>query len=308
MPFVPAEARGTLAMTVLGGIKVKTEEHGISRRVFLATAGGAALGVGITSVPGTVLAADAPLPVVPWPYPPGGLDADAVRKAAYCLYYKEGGCGHGSAQSIIDALAEAIPEPWGQLPRGLYRYGSGGVLGWGTLCGSLNGSIAVMGILDTHGQLGNALIDYFCNTALPTGALVGWNPADEGWEGVPLPLTNTLTHISYSPLCHNSVSSWAATAGVPVWPADTQDRAKSDHCAKLVGDIVARAIELMNDKFLNNKIPAVWTPPASYSGCYNCHTQKGMIPSQQGKMACQACHDVPPAHGTWRKRIRRGGG
>lgn len=88
---------------------MKTEERGITRRSFLATAGSVALGVGVTHVPGTALAADA-LPPVPWLYPPGGLDADAVRKAAYCLYYsKDGGCGHGSAQSIIDALAEAMP-------------------------------------------------------------------------------------------------------------------------------------------------------------------------------------------------------
>ncbi len=85
---------------------MKTEESGISRRSFLAAAGGVALGVGITHVPGTALAADA-LPAVPWPYPLEGLDVDAVRKAAYCLYYKEGGCGHGSAQAIIDALADA---------------------------------------------------------------------------------------------------------------------------------------------------------------------------------------------------------
>ena len=279
---------------------MKTEERGITRRSFLATAGSVALGVGVTHVPGTALAADA-LPPVPWLYPPGGLDADTVRKAAYCLYYsKDGGCGHGSAQSIIDALAEAMPEPWGQLPPGLYRYGAGGVVGWGTICGALNGAIAVMGILGVHGALGNALIDYFCNAELPTDALVGWVPP----TGVPEPLPSTVTHISYSPLCHNTVSSWAATAGVPVWPLSNQDRAKSDHCAKLVGDIVARAVELMNDKFLRSITPPAWTPPASYSGCYNCHTQPGMIPSQQGKMACQACHDVPPAHGTWGKRKR----
>ena len=285
---------------------MKTEESGISRRSFLAAAGGVALGVGIIHVPGTALAADA-LPAVPWPYPLEGLDADAVRKAAYCLYYKEGGCGHGSAQAIIDALADASytgTNPWPLLPRKLYSYGAGGVVGWGTICGALNGAVAVMGILGVHGALGSALIDYFCNAELPTSALVGWNPADDGWDGVPVPLPSTVTHVSYSPLCHNTVSSWAATAGVPVWPLSDQDRAKSDHCAKLVGDIVARAVELMNDRFLRSITPPAWIPPASYSGCYNCHTQPGMIPSQQGRMACQACHDIPPAHGTWRKRKR----
>jgi hypothetical protein len=302
--------RFSLAIQASGVIEVKSESHAVSRRSFLAAAGGIALGTGITQISGVALAAEAP-PPLPWPYPTEGLDPDEVRKAAYCLYYLEGGCGHGSAQAIIDALADAAYSglnPWLLLPRKLYSYGAGGVVGWGTICGALNGSIAVMDILGVHAALGNALVDYFCNTALPTSALVGWKPAEDGWSGVPVPLTSTVTHISYSPLCHNSVSSWAATAGVPIWPASSQDRAKSDHCAKLVGDIVARAVELMNDKFLNGNTPAAWKPPASYSGCYNCHTQPGMIPSQQGKMECQACHEVAPAHGTWRKRNRNGGG
>lgn len=299
------------------------EESRVSRRSFLTTAGGVAVGLGIARLPGTAYADETlplPLPPLPWwapdkgreYYPKDGLNADIVRKAAYCLYYKEGGCGHGSAQALIDALRDALEEeggaeadnPWRLLPRGLYSYGSGGVVGWGTICGALNGAIAVMDILGVHGQLGNALIDYFCTEELPTDALVGWVPADDGWVGVPAPLPSIATSVSHSPLCHNSVSMWAAVAGVSV-----ADSSKKDRCAKLVGDIVAKAVELMNARFHETPdIPAAWVPPASYATCYECHTKADTIPSQQGKMDCLECHDVAPAHGSWRKGKGKGNG
>jgi len=283
-----------------------TEQNGISRRSFLTTASGLAVGVGLAQLPGTVHAADA-LPALPWGpkyYPAYGLDPDAVAEAAYCLYYTEGGCGHGSAQALIDALGAALEaeeapiNPWKLLPRGLYSYGAGGVVGWGTICGALNGAIAVMDILGVHNALGNALVDYFCNEELPTTALVGYLPP----SGIPPPLDSIATSVSHSPLCHNSVSNWAATAGVSVG-----DASKRDRCAKLVGDIVAKAVELMNDRcrVVNSVTPPAWTPPASHATCYTCHTKPDMVPSQQGKMECQACHTVPSGHGSWKRNKGR---
>lgn len=267
----------------------------LSRRSFLAASGLVAAG---TTLPleqarGDTLPA---LPPLPWPYPASGLPVDDVRKLGYCLYFLEGGCGHGSAQALIDPLAALLPEPWSRLPRGLYTYGAGGVVGWGTICGALNGVLAVMDLLGVHGKLGNALMDYHCTTLLPTRALEGWIPDD---ARVPIPLTGTVQTIAASPLCHNSVSKWAAAAGVPV-----ADATKRDRCAKIVGDMVAQAATLLNDYFLRAITPPAWTPPTRYAACYNCHTQPTMIPSQQGRMDCVECHSVPPSHGIWKRRGR----
>lgn len=272
-------------------------EKGISRRRFLVGAGAVGLGVGVAREPITAFASD-PLPPLPWPYPPDGLNPEDIRQEGYCLYYLEGGCGHGAAQAILDALAEAQPEPWARLPRGLYSYGAGGAVGWGTICGALNGVLGVMDILGVHGLLGNAVMDYYSNTELPTDELVGWVPDD---TRVPIPLADLPKSVSFSPLCHNSVSSWAAVAGVPI-----ADPTKKDRCAKLVGDVVAYAVALMNDWFLRGIKPAAWAPPDAYESCYSCHTQPDMIPSQQGKMDCRGCHEVAPAHGSWRKGKRNG--
>jgi hypothetical protein len=282
-------------------------ENMISRRSLFTTAGGVAVGLGISRLSGTAQAAEfLPLPPLPWGptyFPVSGLDPDAVRKSAYCIYYKDGGCGHAAAQSIIDALGNALEaagatdNPWKLLPRKLYSYAGGGVVGWGTICGSLNGAIGVMGMLGVHGKLGNALMDYYSTTALPTNALATYVPP----AGIPVPLPSVVSNVANSPLCHNSMSLWAAAAGVPVTHPSNKDR-----CAKLVGDIVYRAVELINDSFVSAINPPAWVPPANYAGCYNCHIKPDMMPSQQGRMDCLECHDVAPAHGSWRKR--KGGG
>ncbi len=279
---------------------MNTQSSGLSRRSFLTAAGGVTLGLGIARVPPAAAAAADPLPPLPWKAYYARLDPVTVRQAGYWLYYKEGGCGHGAAQSIIDALALEVGYPWGALPRGLYSYGALGVLGWGTVCGALNGAIGVMDILGVHNSLGNLLIDYFCTAQLPTDALVGWVPAPADPK-VPAPLPSIATSVSNSPLCHNSLSIWAATAGVPV-----ADASKKDRCAKLVGDIVAHAVELMNAFILDAYVPPVWAPPAAYADCYTCHTKVDMVPSQQGKMSCPDCHSTTAAHGYARKRNGRG--
>jgi hypothetical protein len=282
-----------------GGTTVNTQEAGFSRRSFLTAAGGVTLGLGIARVPPAAVAAAEPLPALPWTSYYAELDPLEVGKAAYVLYCTQGGCGHGSAQSIIDALAIRVGFPWNLLPRGLYAYGAGGVVGWGTVCGALNGAIAVMDILGLHNALGNVLVDYFCTAQLPTDALVGWFPPIETKIAGPLP--TLASSVSNSPLCHNSVSIWAAAASVPV-----ADPLKKDRCARLVADVVACAVDLINRKMYHGYLPPAWTVPAAYAECYNCHTKADMVPSQQGRMNCLGCHDTAAAHGYWRKRNGKG--
>lgn len=285
---------------------METHHDLLSRRTFLSAGGSLAVGFGLGQLPRSAFAAGS-LPPLPWGpahYPSAGLDAAAVREAGYCIYYKEGGCGHASAQALIDTVAGALAaegrtdNPWALLPRGIYKYAGAGVLGWGTLCGILNGTLGVMDILGVHGQLGSALIEYYCTTMLPTGALVGFTPP----AGVPAPLSSLAASVANSPLCHDSMTIWAKTAGVPVSHPSAKDRD-----AKLVGDIVFRAAELLNDHFLRGITPVAWTPPPGYASCYSCHTQSDMVPSEVGRMDCQGCHTVPPSHGAW-PRARKGQG
>jgi hypothetical protein len=282
---------------------MKTRQPRISRRTFLTGAGAAAVGFGIARTSGTAFASET-LPELPWPYAAGGLDPDDVRKRAFCLD-GQGGCGHGGGQALVDALALAVGYPWTELPNGLYRYAGGGV-GWGTICGALNGVIAVMGILGVNGKLGNALMEYYSTADLPTDALEGWVPCHPDYDNCSCAadgLPEVVTSVSGSPLCHVSVSTWAAAQGVTV-----KDPLKKVRCGRLVGDIAYKAVLLMNDYLVNDLAPAPWEPAPEYADCYTCHTPGSeTVPSQHGKMDCLECHDTSATHGvgSWKQKGKK---
>ena len=216
---------------------MRAEERGVSRRTFLATAGVAVAGLEIARLPGNVAQAADVLKSLPWPYPAGGLDVDKLRKAAYTNHKTiYPGCGFCTSQTLIQAIGDALTaegatvNPWLQLPSGLYKFANGGVLGWGTICGALNGTIAVMTLLNKQNVVGEALLDYFSTAELPTNALVGKTP-----PGATAPLKAITATVSNSPLCHISASTWAAAAGVAV-----SDPLKGERCVRLVADVVAR--------------------------------------------------------------------
>jgi hypothetical protein len=280
---------------------MKTEERGVSRRMFLATAGIAVASFEIARLPGNVAQAAEALPSLPWPYPGSGLNVDQLRRTAYANHKTiYPGCGFCTSQTLIQAIGDALDgegassNPWRLLPSGLYRFANAGVLGWGTICGALNGAIAVMTLLGKQNAVGEALLDYFSNVELPTNALVGWTP-----PGASAPLTAIPATVSRSPLCHISASTWAAAAGVPV-----SDPLKAERCVRLVADVVAKSAELLNLSFSGGSVLA-WKAPPGYAECYGCHTTAGMVPSEQGKMDCLECHDAVPSHTYRRKRNGR---
>lgn len=278
------------------------EHTSVSRRAFLATAGGAAVGLEIARLPGNVAQAAEALPPLPWPYPKSGLNVEELRQTAY-RNYKTGmsGCAFCTTQTLIKAIGDGLAKegvavnPWPLLPSGLYKYANGGVVGWGTICGALNGAIAVMDLLGVHGTLGEPLMDYFSTAELPTSMLVGWVP---NVAGLTQPLTAIPATVSNSPLCHVSASEWASVAGVPVSSA-----LKTERCVRLVADIVAKTVDLLNVHFSGGKV--TWVMPATYAGCYDCHTKPDVVPSEQGKMDCLECHSASPPHGYNRKRRGR---
>ena len=277
---------------------MKIKQSNISRRSFLLGAGATAVGVGITRVPGTAFASET-LPPLPWSDYYAELDPDDVRKRAFCLD-GQGGCGHGGGQALIDALAARVGYPWTELPNGMYRYAGGGV-GWGTLCGALNGTIAVMGLLGVNGILGNAMMEYYSTTELPTDALQGWVPCHPDYDNCSCssdPLPEVATSVSDSPLCHISLSTWAAEQGVLV-----TDPLKKVRCGRLVADIAYKAALLLNDHFLNQLNPPAWQPAEEYADCYMCHTPGSeTVPSQNSKMNCVECHEPATTHGVWEKK------
>ena len=263
----------------------KQVNEGLSRRKFLLGAGALATGAlasgivgcstagstsGGSAATGTGAAGTAPLP---WQYKK--LDVEAVRKAGYENYF-EGGCMYGAASALIIELRKNGASSWSAIPVDMFRYGAGGAYGWGTLCGAINGVLAVMGMAaQNHSDLGNELMGWYTEFPFPSDK-------HESYCKIP----GQITTVAGSPLCHISVSKWANKADARI-----NEDAKKDRCAKLTGDTAAKAAELINQALDNKFVPA-FKVPAEYSHCMSCHQGKdSTLDNEQGKMNCVDCHE-----------------
>jgi hypothetical protein len=220
-----------------------------------------------------------------WPWPYATLDREDVRKRAHKAYY-EGGCCYGAFHALISALADTHGDPYTRVPTQMMYYGEGGAVGWGTLCGALNGAGAAI-----------ALVTDRTNARLIVGELFGWyteNPFPSTLSNdyaaahvFPLnkydkPLQQT---VSGSPLCHVSVSNWCTGSG---FNATSPERA--ERCARLTSDVAAHAVDMLND-FFAGRFRASFVTPDSVTGCMGCHTavHPGNV-QPSVKMDCQQCH------------------
>lgn len=267
----------------------------ISRRTFLA---GSAAVFGLAAVPlltGAAPAAASPGNVFTSPWPYAQLDPDAVGLRAYEIYF-EGHCGEGCWYSVIEALAAssdpAVSAPWSTIPWGLFKFAAGGVSGWGTVCGALNGAAAVMAATGAPAGMIDALMQWYTEATLPTNFVD--NQVRGGWTATApakAPLVNVPTSIAGSPLCHASLSQWSMVSkGLPASHASVPDR-----CAKLTADVARKSVELLNAYHKDgvHVIPTTVLAPSvvacKASGCHS-----GAF--AQGKQDCEPCHTVDGDH------------
>lgn len=277
----------------------------MSRRKFLVGAGALAAAAGVGGVGLLTHSEDAqaaPVPA-PWPYPTDAAsqpDPKALAKRAYELYFTQGGCAEATWWPVIEYLsAQADPKyaPWAGLPAKMFGYGGGGCGGWGTLCGTCNGSSAIIGMTipaASRTKFIDEIMQYYAETPLPTNG-VDKAVRDDLWTpsgaGVQAPLVNVPTSTAHSQLCHASLAQWTMTTGKADGSADQRDR-----CAKACFDMTLKTVKLLNDYWLNNAatVPA-GALDSTVAGCgvvtNGCHQ------SAKGKMACDSCHDdKTPTH------------
>ena len=291
-------------------------KKGLSRRSFIikgSTAVGAlslAAGFSAGSLINPREANAANLAIGTTDFPHIAIDVEKVRAYGYYCYQKLGGCGLGASRALIQgfldahAAAGSDPKGWAQIPLNLYQWGAGGGMGaWGTLCGSLAGSLGVLNLMNLHGALGTAVMEWYVKQNFPlayTTYDTSLNYAGGGTLFAPIPDADVKGHsVADSPLCHISVSKWVAAAGVKLGdknPSNTAQGLKEDRCAKVTADTAAYTAQLLNAKLLGTN-PAAWAKPAAMAGCYDCHDNKSTATftkrDSQTMMDCVPCHTTP---------------
>lgn len=265
-------------------------KNSITRKDFLTNASKAA--VGVTAVAGlssllTTATAKAGTKVTPWPWPYQALNADEVRIQAHSLYWNGKDCAAGVFGALVNALANSIGEPWTNLPMEIMLFGRGGGVGWGTLCGCLNGGAALMSLVvdkNPSAPLISELWGWYNETELPTDtannfATTGQYLVHNFDEILP-------QNISGSGLCHISVTEWCLTANKKVGDVERKER-----CARVTGDIAAKAVELLNAYFAGTFTPT-YVDPASLTACLGCHGS-AVLNNVMTRMDCVPCHGDP---------------
>lgn len=278
-----------------------TDSKKTRRQILICAAGfvgGAAVGItGLSLATRTEGPPVAQLPAMPWPYKK--LDVEYVRKLGYLGHYdgNDGNCSSASFYAIMRALREQVGYPYSAFPiepanHNLMDWGGGGGLLWGTMCGSLIGSLtAINRVSKNYKKIGHELIGWYTLTPFPSEISNGYASRHEFLQGKYKTDKVLPQNISGSPLCHISVSKWCTVAGVKAFSSDRAER-----CARLAGDVAAKAAELLNQDADGQFVPA-FKAPGVVEECGACH---GKGSSREDTFAsamptdCLMCHDRHP--------------
>ena len=269
------------------------KDEKLLRRSFLKKSGLMATGIGAGAVGlNAALGADpketATAPEWPWPYKI--LDVELVRKRGHEYYYK-GGCMYGATGGLLSVLIDEVGYPYTTLPHDMMRYGSGGIAGWGTVCGSLNGVCAMVTLIagKDYGNIINELMAWYGTTPFPSDTANQYASRHEYLVKEYKTDQVLPTTVSGSPLCHVSVNTWCRETGFA-----SGSKQRAERCARLTGDVAAKAAELLNahalGKFERSDFETI--------ECTDCHFMGENYESGQfiiGKGSnCDDCHGEDP--------------
>ncbi len=210
----------------------------------------------------------------PWTYTE--LDPDLIADKTYhdCV---KGHCMYGVFAPVIFQLAEKHGEPYRSFPVNMMRYGAGGVGGWGSLCGALNGGAALIGLFaqaeEQMKQMVDELFLWYEQSELPVYA------PKEPILAIEMPKS-----VSNSSLCHASVTRWCKVSGHKTFSKPVKER-----CKRLSADVAKKTVEVLNHHCQKRFAP-VHELALGTKQCRSCHTKGSEKSNSRGKMSCNSCH------------------
>ena len=215
-----------------------------------------------------------------WKYP--GLDPAVTAGLAYDLY-PDGSCMYATVKSVVTQLAVLQGEPYTSFPVHLFKYGHGGIGGYGSVCGALNGAAAVIGLVitdkGTQDKLITDLFQWYENEALPV-----FSPVNPGLDFDPVKVK------ANSVLCHASNTNWCKAAGFKVGSQERKER-----CRRLTGDVAQKVVATLNEVISDTYMTNLNSNEAAAS-CLTCHGSEGKVSNTSVQMSCTSCHTESLAH------------
>lgn len=224
-----------------------------------------------------------------WPAPYDALDVETARIRAHDAYVTDGkGCCYGAFHGLASMLREQLPTTFPVFPDEIMYFGHGGVAGWGTICGAVNGAAALISLVcDKAGsdQLINELCGWYTQELFPS--TISNTYAADGTFTATKSEETLVQNACGSVLCHVSVTKWCEASGIGV-----KDVKRKARCARLTGDVAAKAAELLNAHF-GDGFTAAYVAPENIAACMVCHSSDGMKNNVASKSDCEQCHGDP---------------
>lgn len=210
------------------------------------------------------------------------LDPAVTAELAYNSY-SEGSCMYATVKSIVSQLDEKIGGPFSSFPYHMFAYGHGGVGGYGTVCGTLNGAAAVFGLLISDKGVRDKMItdifQWYEKEAFPTFA-----PANADYDFTPP------KSVPNSVLCHASNTNWCNDSGFTVGSKERKER-----CRRLTSDVAQKVANALNEIYTNEYIAGVHNNEEAAT-CLACHGTEGKVDNSSVKMNCTSCHTESIGH------------
>lgn len=245
------------------------DSRGLSRRQMVIGAGALAAGAAFARfgvLPGVAQAKDGSTEKWPWPYEK--LDPAKTAELAYNEWYRVF-CGAAVISSVFSQLREKVGEPYRSFPIDSFVFLEGGMVGWGTICGSNAGANIVANLIigprtagaEAGHQIGADMLEWYSDTPQPV-----YMPKD------PKVKTEIIKTTAESPLCHVSVGKWMKASDKPLGSPERKDR-----CARVAASVAYHLVELLNDWKDGKYTPAsTWSPGKEFGitgqpNCMECH-------------------------------------
>ncbi len=216
-------------------------------------------------------------------------DKAAIKEDAYHLFYV-GGCGHGAFKSIMSQLAEKVGAPFNLLAMDQAIYMGGGIAGYGSICGGINGAILAINMIVAEAAVRTAmitdLIRWYEGNAFPAYVPTTVDAAEAGKPTLDFSAANiaNLQIIPQSHLCHASRSQWSQHNGVPAAGPDLSAR-----CGRLTADVAGRAVDMLTT-YLQTTAYTAAPLDATSARCVSCHTPATTNHPVAAGMRCDSCH------------------
>ena len=266
---------------------MKDDKKEMSRREVLIGAGTAAVGAAAltTGVASFVKSANASGGA---DYKYKKLDLAEVGAEAHKTYFTKF-CAETVLTSLFKPLAASVGEPYASYPLGSVFWAHGGLMGWGTACGTLIGAGTAIGLITANDKtkvttvggrkavpVGEAIINdviaFYANESLPK-----YKPA----AGMAKYEVKNQS-VSDTPICHISVGKWMTKEDVKFFGIERKER-----CARLASDIAMYTAQLLNEwadgtyKPRNEPLAnAIDNQITSQGNCDDCHGDD--VPTAKG--------------------------